>query len=220
MKDFKTKKINHPKTLSDKLKFYRKKAGVTLAKAESETKVRLKYLLALERGDYANLPEDVYTLGFLAKYAEFLGAPKDDLMELYRAEHGANIDKKVVFKKDFKDRKFFVTSRTLIVSLVILAILGVFGYIIFEVNSFTSAPNLEISSPSTESIINQDKIEIVGKTDQGATLQINDQTIFIDDNGNFKEEVKLQPGLNNIEIKATDRVKKQTIKVIKILAQY
>jgi hypothetical protein len=71
-----------------------------------------------------------------------------------------------------------------------------------------------------ETVIRQDNVEVIGKTDTGVTVKINDQVIMIDTLGNFQETVKLQPGLNNIEIRATNRIKKETIKTIKILAEF
>lgn len=220
MKDFNKHKLYTKKTLGERLKMYRKRNHHSLANAEEETRVRLKYLEALEKGDYGRLPEDVYTIGFLSKYADFLGAPKDDLIELYKKERGEVSPKIISPRLEYKEKRVFLTTRSLLFIIIILVALGIFGYIFYSVRKFTSAPNMEISSPVAESVIREDKIEVVGKTDPGATLQINDQVVLIDPNGNFHEQVNLQSGLNNIEIKATNRLKKETIRIIKILAEY
>jgi cytoskeletal protein RodZ len=36
-------------------------------------------LKAIERGDYKNLPESVYAIGFIRSYAKFLGIEGDDM---------------------------------------------------------------------------------------------------------------------------------------------
>ena len=90
----------------------------------------------------------------------------------------------------------------------------------YSIKNFTSPPNLEISSPSTETVIRQDSVEVIGKTDEGCSLQINGQTIFIDEAGNFNEQVRLQIGINNIEIRSTNRLQKDTVKIVKILAEF
>lgn len=209
------------KTLGERLRALRRRNHLSLAKAEEETKVRQKYLVALEKGDYHQLPDDVYTIGFLAKYAEFLGASKEELIQAYRREKGATSSvRQLAPKIQLKEKRVYLTPKVLVLSLVFLGIAGLLGYIFYSVRNFTSAPNLEISSPVTESVIRQDKAEIVGKTDDGATLKINDQVVFIDDLGNFHETIKLQPGLNNIELRSTNRLKKETVKVIKILAEF
>lgn len=221
MKDFQNRNIYAGKSLGERLHMYRKKNHLTLEKAEEETKVRLKYLIALEKGNFATLPEDVYTVGFLTRYADFLGAPKEELVNLYYAERGDSGQSRTIIPKSrIKEKRIYLTPRIMALLGVVLLLLVIFGYIFYSVKNFTSAPNLEISSPVAESIINQDSVEIVGKTDIGATLKINEQVVLIDENGNFKETVKLQPGINNLEVRVTNRLKKETVKVIKILAEY
>lgn len=200
---------------------YRRRKRLTLAQAEEETKVRVRFLDALERGAYGELPADVYTLGFLTKYAEFLGVSKQELLEAFRRERGAATTSRILAPEvRIKERRPWLTPKIALFSLAILLVAAFLGYIFYAVKNFTSAPNLEVSSPVAETVIRQDKVEVVGKTDEGATLAINDQAVFLDDRGNFRETVKLQPGLNNIELRSENRLKKETIKVIKILAEY
>lgn len=221
MANYFTKKIISEKTLGEKLRMLRKRRHLSLEQAEEATKVRAKYLEALESGSYGELPADVYTLGFLVKYAEFLETPKDDLISSYRRERGSSISSRLFSPHArLREKRPLLTPRIVVWGLVLLAIVGILGYIFYAVKNFTSAPNLEIQSPVAESVIRQDAVEVIGKTDQGTSLQINGQTVFLDDKGGFKEQVKLQQGLNNIELRATNRVKKETVKVIKILAEY
>jgi len=220
MTDFVRRKIQ-PKTLMEILKSSRRKKGLTLEEAEAETKVRVKYLEALEEGRFDILPSNVYALGFLAKYAEFLEIDKEPLLDQFKAERGQSEDiSKLVPERRIKESFFSITPRLIIVLIIILILAGIIGYIIYSVRSFTSPPNLQISSPSSEQVIKEDKVEIVGKTDEGATLMINNQTVLIDDRGNFHQQVKLNPGLNTFEVKATNRLKKETVKQVKILAEY
>ena len=57
----------------------RRDAGVTLEDVEYETKIRKRYLDALEREDYADLPSAVYARGFLKTYANYLGLDGEEL---------------------------------------------------------------------------------------------------------------------------------------------
>lgn len=221
MATFINKKIISEKNFSERLKAARRKKHLTLSQAEEETKVRVKYLEALEDGNFADLPADVYSVGFLVKYAEFLNLDKEEILASYRRERGYQKNfEKIVPQAGLKDKKAYLTPRVVVLTLVFLSIVVFLGYIFYAVRNFTSPPNLVISSPVNDSIVHQERVEVTGKTDEGSSLQINNQTVFLDDNGNFHENVKLQPGLNNIELKATNRVKKETIKVIKILAEY
>ena len=218
---FTAKKLYPERTLGERLRILRKRKHLSLEQAEEATKVRRRFLEALEKGDYGVLPANVYTMGFLAKYAEFLGASKEELLEEYRRERQETSGRRLFSPQTaLKEKRIVLTPRLMIFGLVILVFLGLAGYIFYSVKNFTSPPNLEISSPVADSVIKQDTVEVVGKTDEGVTLQINDQVVYLDDRGNFHERAKLQPGLNNIELRATNRIKKETTKTIKILAEY
>ena len=56
-------------SLPERLYAARERKGVDLYRAERDTKIRARYLGALERGDYKDLPGAVYTKGFLRNYA-------------------------------------------------------------------------------------------------------------------------------------------------------
>lgn len=65
------------------LKQTREKKGLTLRDVEEATKIRYKYLEALEEENFKILPGRVYTKGFIRNYANFLGLDGDPLLETY-----------------------------------------------------------------------------------------------------------------------------------------
>ena len=67
-------------SLPERLYAARERKGVDLYRAERDTKIRARYLGALERGDYDELPGAVYTKGFLRNYALYLGLDPDDVL--------------------------------------------------------------------------------------------------------------------------------------------
>jgi cytoskeleton protein RodZ len=72
--------------LGEVLRTAREAKGVDLARVERDTKIRVRYLTALETGDYAELPGAVYTKGFLRNYGAYLGLDVEYLVDLYRLE--------------------------------------------------------------------------------------------------------------------------------------
>lgn len=82
--------------LGERLRTARERQGITLAQVAAETRILQRYLLALEDGDYHQLPGDVYTRGFVRNYARYLGLPADELIELYRQERGFSEPIKIV----------------------------------------------------------------------------------------------------------------------------
>ena len=68
------------------LRTAREQKGVTLAKAEQGTRIRQKYLEALEEGRYDLLPCETYIRGFLRAYAKYLELDDEQLLRQYREE--------------------------------------------------------------------------------------------------------------------------------------
>jgi cytoskeletal protein RodZ len=69
--------------LGDMLRDARESRGVSLPEAERATKIRLKYLAALEDENISSLPSPVYARGFLRNYAVYLGLDADEVLELF-----------------------------------------------------------------------------------------------------------------------------------------
>jgi len=64
----------------------REAKGLELKEVEEITKIRSKYLQALEEGDYGVLPGGVYTVGFLRSYAHFLDLDAESIVNTFRLE--------------------------------------------------------------------------------------------------------------------------------------
>jgi cytoskeleton protein RodZ len=54
------------------LRTERESRGLSLIDVEEETKIRAKYLQALEEENYDEIPGEAYCMGFLRNYARFL----------------------------------------------------------------------------------------------------------------------------------------------------
>jgi cytoskeleton protein RodZ len=82
--------------LGERLREARESQGITISQAAVETRILQRYLIALEDGDHQHLPGDVYARGFIRNYAEYLGLPAEELIELYRRERGISEPIRVV----------------------------------------------------------------------------------------------------------------------------
>jgi hypothetical protein len=63
----------------------RNRRKVELSEVEAATRIRLRYLRAIEDEEWDVLPGGVYTRGFIRTYASFLGLDGERLVEDYRA---------------------------------------------------------------------------------------------------------------------------------------
>jgi cytoskeleton protein RodZ len=69
-----------PSTPGEILRAARLRRRLSLVEAEQATRIRQRYLQALEDDDYSVLPPGVYSVGFLRNYAIYLGVPPDDVI--------------------------------------------------------------------------------------------------------------------------------------------
>lgn len=74
-------------SLGETLKEARESKGLSLDLVEEETKIRRKYLAALEEDEFGLLPGRVYVKAFLRTYARFLGLDGDELVARFEALH-------------------------------------------------------------------------------------------------------------------------------------
>ena len=65
----------------------RMRAHIDLSEIEAQTKIRAKYLRALENEEWDLLPGPTYVKSFLRTYAQALGLDSKVLLEEYRASH-------------------------------------------------------------------------------------------------------------------------------------
>ncbi len=66
--------------VGDRLRQAREAKGLTLAQAEEITKIRRRFLQALEEEDYGQLPGEVFVRGFLRNYAVVLGLDPEEIL--------------------------------------------------------------------------------------------------------------------------------------------
>lgn len=62
----------------------RQKLGKTAKEVELDTKIRAKYIEALEKDNFATLPGSIYAKGFIKVYANYLGIESAPLIQQYK----------------------------------------------------------------------------------------------------------------------------------------
>lgn len=215
-------------TLGEKLQKIRAEYRVSLADVARETGIRREHLEYLEKGEYVKLPADVYIRGFLRSYARFLGVDPKALIRLYERERSIakNLGKEpekalsATAKPSRRLSFFVVTPRMMIGSVAAICILGIAFYLYREYRTFVSEPYLVLLEPSNGQSVSNDESTVVGKTDRDAKLFLNDQPIFVNEAGEFRERVRLQPGVNTVTVKVVNRFGKERVETVSVLAAY
>ena len=63
----------------------RRAQALTLQQVEDDTKIRVKYIQAMENEDFDVMPGPTYVKGFLRTYATYLGLDPDIILDEYRS---------------------------------------------------------------------------------------------------------------------------------------
>ncbi|BCX05978.1 MAG: hypothetical protein KatS3mg053_3916 [Candidatus Roseilinea sp.] len=80
-----------PSELAQRIRDARTAREITLDEAERVTKIRRKYLEAIEAGDFAQLPDGPPGRGFVKNYARYLGLDPEAAIKLFEAEVGVPV---------------------------------------------------------------------------------------------------------------------------------
>jgi cytoskeleton protein RodZ len=75
-------------TIGERLRSAREAQGLSLDDVAARTRIPMRHLQQIERGDYAGLPAPTYSAGFIKTYARLVGLDGQALSDAYRAEIG------------------------------------------------------------------------------------------------------------------------------------
>lgn len=191
----------------------RLKKGLTLDEVARAIKIKVGFLIAIEKGDYQKLPKGAYAHGFIRNYAEFLGLSNSKILALFRREFDEEKDFNVLPKglpKSPNSSFSYLKVRSAGI-FIILFFLSLLGYILFQYRYAILNPPLEVSVPSEMAVISSSVIEVFGRTESNTTVFINGVPAFLDQNGVFKKSIDIFPGKTTIEIRAVNRFGRETV---------
>jgi len=221
---FATKELAANQTVAELFRDQRTILRLTVEEVARELQISPMYLDALEQGDYGKLPCLIYTRNFVKCYAKKLQLPLNYVMAQFKDEWELFEKHQQALLPDQKRQKvekfdFWRMPRWIRWSGAFLMIAAIVGYLGTELYALQQPPALTVYAPDEEVVTEKQLIEIEGKADPEVTLTINDQSILSDGNGNFKETVALQPGLNIVEITAKKKYSRENTVFRKVMVQ-
>ncbi len=200
--------------VGEQLRGAREVKGVDLHRVERDTKIRIKYLEALESGDFGDLPGEVYTRGFLRNYATYLGLDADDIVDEWRHEAGEPepLRPKLAGPQPMMIRRGVVFQRShAIILVVVLIVAGVGSYFGYQVTRFLQYPSLGVSDPSGQQTLElppgTTSYVLKGTATPGTTVLVSwdgqdPTTVVVDETGNWTYTALLHFGSNQFDITA------------------
>ena len=195
----------------------RERKGVDLYRAERDTKIRARYLAALERGDYRDLPGSVYTAGFLRNYALYLGLNPEEILGMWRRDRGdhARAEPAIVVRRNLPTpaKALTVSPSVVVAGLMVMVVIALAIYLAVQLLRFAKPPFLEVLRPATaliEADESDTKYLVQGRSATGATVTVTTpgreqpyRTTASPD-GTWSILVELRRGQNKFEVAAVD----------------
>lgn len=203
-----------PTKLGTVLRTAREARFIDLARVERDTKIRIRYLSALERGDYRDLPEPIYARGLLRNYGLYLGLDPEYLIDLYRLESGTAVERPAMpsARRPMaarQGRSLVVSSSAIAATILTVLVVAFVVYLVGELVTFARTPDLRITDPAADVVgWEGDEYTIRGITEPNSTVTTDglrqNPTTTADAQGAFSVRVGLVPGANVITLVAND----------------
>ncbi len=149
--------------LGQLLKKARLNHGYTLDQIQDMTKIRKRYLEAIEEGNYAVLPGNFYVRAFIKSYSEAVGLEADEVLRLYRndaqAEPEAVPAMEPIRRRRKPSRNTEKISRWASALLLILFLLLIFSLIYYYNNTRDKEPKADDAQALTDQIAAPDQTD-------------------------------------------------------------
>ena len=201
------------KTVGKMLRDSRVARGYTVGDIEQGTKIRVKFLEAIEADDFTKLPSLSYAKGFVKNYSDFLGLDSGRTLAFFRRQTNETPKSSLLPKgmEGSLNRSLWQLTPGRFVALIIIGLVSLFLlYLGFQYRALQQPPALVIDSPANHAVVGDSRLEILGKTNPDATVTINGVSVLVRGDGRFFDQVALDPGVNKFTVVATSRLGKST----------
>jgi hypothetical protein len=146
--------------IGNSLREARERQGLGYPEIELATKIRAKYIRALEEEDFTSIPGDAYIRGFLRTYAEYLGLDGDVYVDEYASRFITSWRDELPPRPErrrIRTRERPVQRRAVLLVLAGIVLVAILIFAAFEIpGSSTHLPGLETKqkhSASTRKLV-------------------------------------------------------------------
>src|SRR3989344_2655814 len=173
--------------------------GLSVEKIFQATEIPRHYLEFILKGDWERLPAAPYTRGYFNKLAPLLDLNGAEIWSFYKNE--AELLKISGADDRLPENRFAIRRKNRKWLWPVLVVLVLAGYAGLNLNRLLGNPELKVDSPLSASLVTSlPNFLIRGQASAQDKIFINNEEVFIDNNGDFEKDYNLQPGLNSFEI--------------------
>ena len=194
--------------LPDFLREQRETLGFSVKAVSEDLQLPLKYIHALEAGDWGSMPPRIYTRGFLKKYAAYLNLDIEAVLAAFdsavpQQKETASVD--FFPLRSFRRVRFSFFRLKRISVLIFCGVVFVLFYFGYEFRHVLLPPQIRVESPAHNMVVESDSVAIRGRIEKDADLWVNGRQLFADETGVFNDRAFLRKGLNILVFEAKNR---------------
>lgn len=146
-------------TIGEIFKTEREKRQLSPKDIETRTGIRAVYITAIENGEYARTPGEVFLKGFIRTYAISLQLSPEVMLDLYRCERPPEPVAETVHSPALGKKAFAKKRRKWGHALAAIAAVAIVGYSVYR-----------ISSPAVLTVAREDKPAVVQEKEKNSGL--------------------------------------------------
>ncbi|MDO8599783.1 MAG: helix-turn-helix domain-containing protein [bacterium] len=165
------------------------------------TKIKEKFLQALEGSEWGSLPNFPIAQGFARNYAQAVGVNPSFVVALLRRDFPQNYNLGKTQEVSLKPQSFW-TPKTTVIVVVFLCLLLFGAYLGSQYLQFFAPPSLKITQVEASG----GKITVSGTTSSSATVEINGKRVLVGTDGSFSAQLEKEDLINSqVQVQAISR---------------
>jgi len=197
------KNLESLKRVGERLKKAREEKQLSLDDIFTKTRIPLKYLKAIELGNFKELPQaKAHRLAYVREYVKALNLNPASFLYQFSQESDLTNYSPAHPRRALQLWSFNSLSNIFRSAAVAILLMGFLGYLAWQVNGILQPPKLTVFTPA-DGLISSKLVTLVqGETEKEVRLTVNGKDIMPNDKGIFEIPVDLSNGVNTITISA------------------
>lgn len=198
------------KTVGEFLREERLKQNKDLEYIAQKTKIRPTILKHIENGSYDKLPSRTYVHGFVRAYAIALGIDVEKALAFFRREYDVASSDDRQTPEPLEKPRVIITPMRVLTTAGSLILIAFFVFLFLQYRQFAGRPVLLLEYPPEQLTIDQEFVNVSGRTDPENQILINGEAVTVSSDGTFQITITLHSGLNTISIVARNNIGRET----------
>lgn len=185
----------------------RMKKNLDLSEIAETLRIRKVHLEAIEQGNYAELPPQPYSTGFVSSYARYLGLNEHRMTQLFKEEINAepNNNKGLFMIEDLASEASVPSKRYILAGLIGLAVIAVVWGLVYGVEQYSSFSNTAIDIEAEDLALEEPEVKFYETAEPEKVAEVAEfqpsQVVITEESFVETETLEPEPKPTVVEVK-------------------